>query len=269
MGGGLTVLRDPSGFLPAYGIEGDGLQLVASDVDDLFPPEAPPPRINWDFVAHFLTFPDLRGAATGLLDVQDLIPGVSYVLGDHPSATVLWNPWTFTRPTERVINARSACEQVRATVLQCTANAWSRRTLPFSWSSLAGWTRPSSPPRSPRVKSPASAVTLVTADAAGDERRYACLAAARTGLSLQERPISAEGIRLDAPPLGRRVRPGSFSLLQTSEAAFADALRAVNAAAFVSGTGGDRRVLRARDSGAGHRRPNRHGTRADHLGVAQ
>ncbi len=181
-----------------------------------------------------IRFPLLRGHATGIKDVTEILPGEIVRLSDGKRSATSWSPWRHLRTPP----IRIAPEDLRAIVLD-VVQAWSARfdhiQLELSGgldssivaACLAGRARPW------------RGVNLATPGAPGDERPYARAMAEKAGIEL------AELVMPDTPgnpllPLAvPRVRPGGFGLLGSSDAALLAAARQFGADAIFTGVGGD------------------------------
>jgi asparagine synthase (glutamine-hydrolysing) len=115
------VFKDPSGTLPCYFAEREGLQLLFSCLEDCRRIDMPSP-VNWEFVR--------ARAVHGFLDMQTpTLLGISTVHrgecarfdvgGRFLSRSVFWHPSTFANPSELITDPAAAARALRATVRSC------------------------------------------------------------------------------------------------------------------------------------------------------
>ena len=235
---GITVIRAPSGGLPAFRTTDGNLTFVSSDVASLLAVTGSQPRINWHFIAHSLAFPHLRTGATGLAGIDELWAGdcTSFMPGDERRAAY-WSPWDFAAPERQLADSVEAHQLVRHAVNEAVAGLvrpYRSILLELSGgldSSVLAAALASSGAQ-------ATAINLVTPGGEGDERNYARATAASCGLPLAERAVAAD-VDLTAVAAERRARPGIPSILGPADRLLGDFARDSGVDAFISGTGGD------------------------------
>jgi asparagine synthase (glutamine-hydrolysing) len=236
----LHVVRDPSGMLPCYRIEQDGLTLLASDLE-LFPASARARAdIDWHAVLQLLAYPHLRGTPTGLTGIDEVPAGCQLRLdGGTGQYEALWSPWTFTRAGLRITDFEEAAAGLREVIVRSVralATPYTKVLLELSGG------LDSSILASALATAGIGAVglNLATREAEGDERPYARRMATRAGMQLIERqPLELDGIDMTRPPRPRLARPGAQAWLQGWEHRFVETARAEGCDVFFSGTGGD------------------------------
>ena len=232
--GALTALRDPSGTVPAfYGSEGR-LQLFASGPELLQLARGPRWQPDVQFIRHWLTFPFLRTARTGVEGIRELLPGCSISGCGEPDP--LWSPWSYTeplRPTDFAEAARALRkEALRSIPALIPDDADLALQLSGGLDSSIIAASLANAGRSFK------AITFATRAADGDERRYAREAAGRFGIELieiVEQATLPDFSKLPAPAF----RPPQTALLQPYERLVTDQLRALGARWAVNGAGGD------------------------------
>lgn len=181
-----------------------------------------------------LRIPLLRGHATGLRGVVEILPGEIIRLGSAAPLPQSWSPWTHMKAAPRRVEPDVLRRKVQSVV-----TAWSMRfgriQLELSGgldssivaSCLAGrceeW----------------RAITLATLDPDGDERVYARAAAERAGAPLLEIILSDDPADPTAPIARSRARPGGFGLLAPVDAHLGAAAADYGAEAIFTGAGGD------------------------------
>ena len=123
-GGETIVLRDPTGTLPCFRFEHQGVHIVFSWLEDLIAlPGIPMPPIAWDRLAAHLRLGELGNHETVLQGVERVLPGEALHLrraGKH--AELLWNALSFARSVIDDDPARMA-PLLRETIRHC-ARSW-------------------------------------------------------------------------------------------------------------------------------------------------
>jgi asparagine synthase (glutamine-hydrolysing) len=123
--GASHVLRDPSGALPCYRLQLDGVGIAFSWLEGLLEalPGLPLPGINWDGVAAHLAQGQLSGVATALDEVFHVPAGeVACLDTESAAARPLWDAGCVARHPIDEPPARAA-GRLRQTVRAC-ARAW-------------------------------------------------------------------------------------------------------------------------------------------------
>ncbi|WP_066577078.1 asparagine synthase C-terminal domain-containing protein [Sphingomonas koreensis] len=234
----LRAIRAPSGTLPAYRIRQGPVTYLTSHIEIALDQGLIRPAIDWQFVAHHLAFPHLRSAATGLVGVDEIMPGeVLHLAGSAASTRSLWTPWPFAAPERRITAMGEAASRVSHAVrqaIEALIRPADRVLLELSGgldSSIIA-----------AVMSDAGreivALNLATPDPGGDERDYARIVAAHCAISLHEAQVE-EAIDLTADLASLTARPGLPAMLRSADALFGKLAKDQHVTAYVSGTGGD------------------------------
>lgn len=180
-----------------------------------------------------LRVPLLRGHATGLAGVREILPGETVRLGCATALESSWSPWNYVGRPRRV-----APEVLRTRVMSCVS-AWSRSfgriQLELSGGLDSSIVAACLAGRGPEWR----AITIATPDPDGDERFYARAAADRARVPLIELLLSDAPADPAAPVLRLRARPGGFGLLAPVDAALQRAAAEYGAEAIFTGAGGD------------------------------
>ncbi|WP_448659189.1 asparagine synthase-related protein [Sphingomonas sp. CJ99] len=234
----VTILRAPMGCLPVYWTQANGMALIAARAGDLLEASGIRPSIDWHAMAEHLAFPHLRGTATGLSGISELVPGERlHVTPAATHRTLAWSPWRFTAPEMAIPDPAIAAALVRDTAIRATAGlagAHARPLLELSGgldsSILAACLT--------RSNMQAFAINLVTSNGEGDERVHAGRVAGHCGLSLALRDVS-DAVDLTMVDREGLARPGLPMLIRPADALLSEAAGSLGADAFVSGTGGD------------------------------
>jgi asparagine synthase (glutamine-hydrolysing) len=234
---GVQVVRDPSGTVPVYWLSRDGVVIVFSDLALLMKAGIAIPPFDWNGLAHHLRFPVLRGAATGLAGVRELMPGARLQLGSGaPICDQLWSPWQFvSKPAAPIAVAAKRLEHVVSASTIALASAYGKIQLELSGGLDSSILAACLSGR----QEPWRCITFATQASDGDERSYARAAAELAQTELEELIIEVA----DADPLRdsdmRRLRPGGFAILGGADAMLLDSAFAAGVDAIFSGGGGD------------------------------
>lgn len=179
-----------------------------------------------------LRFPMLRGRATGLAGIREILAGDIAAL-DSGEIEQGWKPSDHVLRPPRRVRSEALREAVQAVV-----SAWSMRFGRVQLELSGGLDSSIVAACLAARDAPWRAITLATADPDGDERLYARAVAARVGADLAEICLPA-----DPPdpfsPARLRVRAGGFGLLGGADTALLAAARDYRAEAIFSGAGGD------------------------------
>lgn len=233
-----AILRDPSGALPCYRAEADGVRMFASDLALLEAAGDKAPSVAWEALGRILYSAGLPTAETALGGIAELRAGEAVTLdrGSERSAAG-WSPWDFAEPGGEE-DFGALAERLRRVVEHCVS-AWAslyRRPL----LSLSGGLDSSIVAAClAQARSDAECLTLFTDDAAGDERGFAKLVCDGVGLPLSEARYDLEAVDL-ARALGAHLpRPAGRVEAQPYEIAHRAVAERLGADAFFTGNGGD------------------------------
>lgn len=234
---GHAVIRDPAGAIPVYCATRDGVHVYSSRSGAIASVIA---RLEPDlrFAAHWLAYPYLRTARTGVAGVSELLPGWRRtVIGKGaPQTDCLWSPWDHAAPERRILDFEHAARLLSEHLLTwvpAAVEGKGRLLLELSGGLDSGIVAACLA----NAEIPFEAANFVTRSADGDERRYARLMAARVGANLTELMEQERPIDLSVPP--PTLRPGLSPLVMPLHRAFEAHAASVGADAFVTGAGGD------------------------------
>ncbi|WP_066725714.1 asparagine synthase-related protein [Sphingomonas pituitosa] len=237
-GGRTEILRDPSGALPCYRAEQDGLKLFASDVALLEAASGHGYPVAWDGLGRTLYSAGLPAPDTALAGIGDLRAGDIVMLDGAAEKTATgWSPWAFADPRDEEDSAATA-ERLRRVVERCVAGWASLYQHPLL--SLSGGLDSSIVAACLSGARPgAECLTLYTDDAAGDERTFAQLVCDAVGLPLSESRYDLDAVDLSRPLGAHLPRPAGRVEAQPYEVAHRALARQIGADAFFTGNGGD------------------------------
>lgn len=231
--GSLEVLRDPSGTVPLFATTHEGLQLYASGPDLLGQAVDRTWEPDLHFLRHWLTYPFLRTARTGVAGVREILPGTVARADREPE--LLWSPWAHMRAAG--LPFRDAAAMLREALLQTVP-----MLLPDTGTTIVqlsgGLDSSIVAAALARAGRRFQAVTFATIAPDGDERVHARAMAGACGIELTELreedwPVDFEAI---PPPA---FRPPPTALLHPYERATSAHLEEKGARWVLSGAGGD------------------------------
>lgn len=240
--GSPQVILDPTGTLPCFRVEHEGVWVTFSWLEDVFAifPQLPRPPIDWECLKARFQFGELWGRQTALEGVTRVLPGER--IGLHHGklqSDLLWNPGDFARAALHASPADAAA-RLHETVRLCSrawAGCYERILLRLSGgvdsAILLGCLSGSGSPTD---------ITCLNYHSTGpdsDERSYARLGAAKAGVKLIERERDG-AFRLERLlDVARTPTPVHYIGRMGSAQMDAAEASARNASAIFTGGGGD------------------------------
>lgn len=239
---GTCVLRDPSGALPCFHKDVEGVAVIFSWLEDLiaFTPHLPTPTVNWNAVAAFLVLRSLGGQDTALEGISQVLPG--QLAGLHEGAAPplsLWKASDFARDQSEP-DLHVAAHQLRQQVIDCV-HAWSA-TYDSVLLRLSGGVDSAILLASLCAKPTQTKITGLNYHSPGsdsDERVYARLAAARASVLLIERERDSNFSLDDVLKVSRTPVPEAYVGRMGANRTDAFVANACGAQAMFTGGGGD------------------------------
>lgn len=209
--GTVHVLRDPTGALPCLLTNYKGVEVICSNIRDCADLGLLQPDINWTHIAGYLCFGHMVTRHTGLSSVVQVHAGECVNLGSAGRrSTFYWAPRDIS--CRRTLPcAEEAKHELRCTIQSCVA-AWAS-CYDNILHELSGGLD-SSIVLACLASSGHTANVICenhfTQEAAGDERRFARLAAKAASIRLVERPIQNSGRSLAAMFQSEKVASPTF-----------------------------------------------------------
>lgn len=239
--GGFDVLSSPScsSVLPCIYSFRDGQGFITSSATLATRLGLLRKRIDWDYIAQFLTFPFLKTERSPIIDVMELLPGMrARFTVDGVSTDVAWTPWDFVVPHHRYVDLSEAASCVRSAVsIAVRGLATTDKTILLELSGGLDSSIVGACLRNCTATVVCS--TLVPPIRGADERIYAALIAnaLRTELRTVHLPVAAAGFSFKdhSDPIRPGVGPLQFAIDSLMEA---DA-HATGVNSAFSGGGGD------------------------------
>jgi asparagine synthase (glutamine-hydrolysing) len=232
-----SVYRDPSAGAPVYRCR-SGLEAIFVSDAGLASELGLLERISPDpvFAVHWLQFPFLRSARTGLEGVAEILPGTLHELDHRGRWTVrpLWRPADFLARRQAITDPAEAARRLREVALAVVpAQMEGSVALQLSGgldSSIVAACLAS-------AGQSFECVNFATRSPDGDERDFARAVAETYRLPLRElQEPSAIGL---TPPPVRAFRPTTNPLLAPFDNAISEAAGQIGADLLVDGAGGD------------------------------
>lgn len=237
--GAVQVLRAPLGELPCFFTETDEAWIVASDVSLAREGGYRVTAIDWEVLRYQLAAHSLGRSATALQGLREVAGGHCLTLsGDTARTQMLWSPWTFAAPSQRIedrVQAVALVASVARTCVAARASAFERIVLMLSGgldsSIVAACLH--------HAGTKFAALNMVTRDAAGDERHHARRVAHWLDAPLHEEPRDVEQIDVTRSLATRLPRPGVRVFFQESTRLTSALAERTSAQAIFNGGGGD------------------------------
>jgi asparagine synthase (glutamine-hydrolysing) len=232
------VYREPSGSVPVYRCSGEPSTIFVSDAEIASRLGVPgQPEIDRKFVVHWLQYPFLRTARTGLQNVTELLPGmcISSTRSDQWTEAAAWHPAEFVTRDRTIDDPAEAAERLREMANWVIAaqprgsNIVLRLSGGLDSSIIAACLS--------KAERQYSCINFATRARDGDERGYARDVATKFGVKLIE-VGEPQQISL-AMPSHRSFRPSINPLLEPFERAIVQAAEELGAALLIDGGGGD------------------------------
>lgn len=232
----VSVIRDPSGSVPCYFARSGDTLVATSDVGVCASLGLIPLEIDWPAVCAHLLWPERRVSRTCIAAVRELMPGCRLTVHDGSvHIEPVWQPWRFTSSAMRIDDPTEAAMRVQRAVDE-TGAAWSRRYVRPLVSLSGGLDSSIVMAATPDA---VGAITFVTHEPLGDERRYAKAVADRCSIDLLEWRLAADSVDVRRSNAAGLVRPVARLFGQELDRAWRATASATNADALCHGGGGD------------------------------
>lgn len=234
--GTIHILRDPSGSMPCY-VKQSGPQVrLASDLGALVEPGSA--TVDFGAIVAILASVDRRGRRTGIVGVEELLPGFCFVLSGTASRIVqAWSPFDHIRP-RKGRSLADAADEVRATVKD-SVGAWASSfdaiLLGVSGGLDSSIVAVAAIARTPGLH----CYTMAEPGTNGDERQYVNALSAKLGLRITTCLYDLDAVDVEYPVLPNMPLPIAVHFAQAIEAAHRSLLEASPVDAYFSGNGGD------------------------------
>jgi len=236
---GAVITRDPSGGVPCVYSLRNGAGFVTSGISMATRLDLYRKRIDWDFIAHCLTYPNLKTSRTGLVDIRELLPGSSLVVGRTELTTDLnWSPWSFVAPGHRHTNLADAAADIRTTVAS-VVRTWADFDESILMELSGGLDSSIVAACLKNTRPRVTCYNLATPVPGADERQYARQMASYLGVELQTEQLDLDIACCDVAPFPDAVSPRMGILQYAVSNAMETAARRYGASSSYMGAGGD------------------------------
>jgi asparagine synthase (glutamine-hydrolysing) len=236
---GMTVLRDPSGVVPCYHAQVDGVQILTSRPQLLVEAGLMRAEIDWTIVVQGLAYRDLRPTRTALRGISELQPGMAARLTPGRIDTnCAWSPWQFTGPESELADRTAAIGAVGETARMCIA-AWGR-AFQRPIAEISGGLDSAIVAAGLKLAGCMPAcLTFEPAQGDPDETPYARAIADHLGVPLEAVPLRITDIDLMRSQAYQLPRPSARNFAQALDRPNRELAAKIGADAFFSGGGGD------------------------------
>ena len=246
--GDVWVLRDPSGSLPCWYSERDGVSLVCSDIEDCRDLGPFNLTVNWDYITGRVAHAGLQVRDTALNEVSELQPGERLgIRAGKVTREMVWNPIEIAQaaPFESPEEAQASLRAATVDCVHAWASCYDRivHNLSGGLDSSIVLSCLQSAPSGPQV----TCLNYFGLGPNEDERHYARLMAERASVELVESELDWSSVQLEQlHELRRSPRPW-FYHYELQHAKYEAALAEKHGAtAIFSGSGGDSVFYQAR-----------------------
>lgn len=243
-----SIVRDLSGAVTVYCGSSGQLDIYASDAALLEAAWTAPLEPDLEFIRHWLTFPFLRGARTGIRGIREIHPGGFRRAGASREETgQAWSPFAFTGRDRLITEFDEAADALRAELLR-TISSLGHASGEIAVQLSGGLDSSIVAAALGAAGLGFRALTFATAGPDGDERRFARQIAQRCGVELVEL-VEGPGRPIVETGPGKVPRPPPNPLLQPLHRAISLQVAQLGADVVLDGAGGDN-VFAALNTGA-------------------
>lgn len=237
----ISVMRSPS---PACDLQcvyslRDGRGFVTSDISLAARLGLYHKRVDFDYIVHRLTYPDLKTSRTGLTDVSELLPGCTVRLcNKNVDVSQDWSPWDFVGAEMRYSDQREAASAVRSAT-ELVINAWARQDESILLELSGGLDSSIVGVCLKDAQAQVTCSTLTTPVPGADEREYASLIADMLGVELLATELRYDDALFEFPLPQELVTPGIGPLQYVIDKIMQATAEHRGAKSCFSGGGGD------------------------------
>ncbi len=235
------ALRDPSGTLPCFYCNYQGVDIYFSHMDNLATLKGPSFSINWSFVHKYLLYPRTHCTDTGLNEVSKLLPG-QYRLKNRTTTetTFYWDPVTISE-TNIIEDPEQAATELRRVTQECiTAFASCYDSIIHRLSGGLDSTIVMGCLEQTRPRPDIHYLHYCSSELDSNERAIAQAAAEYSGVQLLERAFGSEDIDYtNLPTMPKTTIPADYYYGIGAAKTEARIARETGAEVFFSGESGD------------------------------
>ncbi|MFC3716519.1 asparagine synthase-related protein [Luteimonas soli] len=238
-GEGVSLLRDPSGGIPAVYSLKDGSGFITSDVSLATALGLCNREVDWEFVAHCLAFPTHKARRTALAGISELPAGCTLsVLRGHARVEPAWNPWDFVAAAARHEDPAAAASGIRNAVTSAV-HAWAETDRSVLLELSGGLDSSIVAAALKGTEADITLCTLKTPVPGTDERQYARQVADHLGLPLSVEDLGFDTADIHSASPESAAAPRMGVLQQAVGSVMASAAERHGVESHLSGAGGD------------------------------
>lgn len=194
-------------------------------------------EVDWNALASFLRYPELRQRQSCLKGVDELAPGVLKVIGAHDLERQIWRAADYLPGADCPCFSDAAAELRELATTTCAA--WADRFGSVAVASSGGVDSTFLAAALAAGERDFACVTLATCDSSGDESDYARVLADRLGVAFARRTYSSKFYCPTACASAGLPRPSRKGFLSAVDTLLADGAAELGRAVVLDGNGGD------------------------------
>lgn len=196
-------------------------------------------RVDYQYIAHRLTYPNLKTSRTGLQDVNELLPGSTlHVRDGNIGIKNDWHPWDYLEPGPQQLDQNEVASAIRDAT-RMVVSAWADRDRSVLLELSGGLDSSIVGTCLQRSNAKVSCVSLRTPTPGSDEREYASLIADLLGTDLLTAELQYEDAEFAFPLPEQLVTPVIGPLQHAIDTVIARTADSLDATSYFSGAGGD------------------------------
>lgn len=243
-GANAFVVRDCSGRIPCYRLRVSQVDLLFADPGILSILGMVPTSLNWNYIRSFLCSSHLQTRDTALTGVTELLAGDCFqrMPAGRSKHYCAWTPMEALQ-SPRILRFDSAVQNVRSVVMYCI-KAWASVYGTILHNLSGGLDSSIVLACLMKFRDPSTVICVnrYGPNAIEDERAFARLAAAKTGVQLLEVPLVSDDRRIDdhTTNVALTAKPTIQATFGNRETPFiTDFCRRLNVSSIWTGQGGD------------------------------
>jgi asparagine synthase (glutamine-hydrolysing) len=237
----ISVMRSPSAACDlqcVYSLR-DGKGFFTSDISLAARLGLYHKRVDFDYILHRLTYPDLKTSRTGLADVSELLPGCTVYLRDKSvEVTQDWSPWDFIGAGMRYVDHREAASAIRSAT-ELVINTWANQDKSILLELSGGLDSSIVGVCLKDTQAQVTCSTLTTPVPGADEREYASLIADVLGVALLATKLRYDDALFEFPLPQELITPEIGPLQYAIDTIMQATAEHQGANSYFSGGGGD------------------------------
>lgn len=196
-------------------------------------------HVDFDYIAHRLTYPSLKTSRTGLENINELLPGCTMHVSDqYVDVRQDWCPWDFVSAGTWYSNLSEAATAIR-TATELVVNAWASHDKSILLELSGGLDSSIVGVCLKGTQAHVTCNTLMTPVPGADERDYAVLIAEMLGVELLATELQYDDAQFEFPLPQQLVTPVIGPLQYAIDKVMEEKAHRCGASSYFSGAGGD------------------------------